>query len=138
MVELKTKPTDANVEAFIASVVDERKRNDSLIIMEMLRQVTGKPPKMWGNSIVGYGEYHYKYASGREGDWFVAGFSPRKQSITIYGIGGFDAHPALLARLGKYKLGVGCLYINKLQDVDQDVLRELMAAMVEGAKPNEA
>jgi hypothetical protein len=136
--ELKTKPNDADVEAFLASLSDERKRGDSLILVEMLRQVTGEAPKMWGDSIVGYGDYHYKYASGREGDWFVLGFSPRKQNLTLYGVGGFDAHQALLAKLGKYKQGKGCLYINKLQDVDQDVLRELLTATAASAKASAA
>jgi hypothetical protein len=134
MVELKTKPTGDDVEAFVASLPDAAKRDDALVLLDMLRQVTGETPKLWSSNIVGFGDYHYRYATGREGDWFVTGFSPRKQNLTLYSVGGFDAYPELLARLGKHKLGKGCLYINKLKDVDQDVLRELMAAVVTSAK----
>jgi hypothetical protein len=134
MVELKTKPTGDDVEAFVASLPDAAKRDDALVLLDMLRQVTGETPKLWSSNIVGFGDYHYRYATGREGDWFVTGFSPRKQNLTLYSVGGCDAYPELLARLGKHKLGKGCLYINKLKDVDQDVLRELMAAVVTSAK----
>ena len=134
MAELKTKPNDADVHAFLAGVPDEEKRNDSLALLEMFGTVTGEQPKMWGSSIVGFGDYRYAYASGREGDWFVTGFSPRKQNLTLYAIGGYEPHGALLARLGKHKLGMGCLYINRLRDVDQDVLRELIAVTVAGAQ----
>lgn len=134
MAELKTKPIDANVEAFLTSLPDEKKRSDSLALLQMLREVTGEEAKLWGTNIVGFGSYHYTYASGRDGDWFVAGFSPRKQNLTLYSMGGFAHHAQLLAKLGKHKLGKGCLYINKLADVDQAVLRDLMAAAVEYAR----
>jgi hypothetical protein len=130
MAELKTKPTDADVAAFLASIPDERKRRDSQALLQMLQEVTGEPPRLWGPTIVGFGEYHYRYASGNEGDWFLAGFSPRKQNITLYSAGAFVEHPELLAKMGKHKLGKGCLYINKLQDVDQEVLRTLLVTVV--------
>jgi hypothetical protein len=133
MAELKTRPTDAGVDAFLQSVPDERKRQDSYALLQLLQEVTGEPPRMWGDSIVGFGDYHYAYASGREGDWFVAGFSPRKQNLTLYVMGGFEPHAELLAKLGKYKTGKGCLYINKLQDVNPAVLRDLLAASVAAA-----
>ena len=98
------------------------------------RRLTGETPRLWGDSIVGFGSYHYAYASGREGDWFVTGFSPRKQNLTLYAAGGFEPHTALLAKLGKHKLGKGCLYINKLQDVDQEVLRALMTTVEDEAQ----
>jgi Domain of unknown function (DU1801) len=134
MAELKTKPTDTSADSFVAALPDEKKRKDSLALLEMLRQVTGEQPRMWGDSIVGFGSYHYAYAGGRKGDWFVTGFSPRKQNLTLYVMGGFEQHADLLARLGKHKLGKGCLYINKLQDVDQEVLRQLLAAAVAQAQ----
>jgi hypothetical protein len=134
MAELKTKPTELSADSFVAALPDEKKRNDSLALLEMLRQVTGEQPRMWGENIVGFGSYHYTYASGREGDWFVTGFSPRKQNLTLYVVGGFEQHADLLSGLGKHKLGKGCLYINKLQDVDQEVLRQLLAAVVAGAQ----
>ncbi len=133
MAELKTKPNDADVEAFLAAVPDDQKRSDSLVLLDLFRTVTGAPPKMWGAAIVGFGDYHYVYASGREGDWFVTGFSPRKQNLTLYSMGGYEPHGELLARLGKHKLGKGCLYINRLQDVDLAVLRELIMATVAAA-----
>lgn len=92
-----------------------------------MQEVTGAEPRLWGSSIVGFGDYHYKYESGREGDWFVTGFSPRKQNLTLYIMAGFDNYDQLLSRLGKYKTGKSCLYINKLDDVDLDVLKELVA-----------
>jgi hypothetical protein len=134
MAELKTKPTDASVEAFLQSLPDERKRQDSFAILALLQEVTGESPRLWGSNIIGFGDYHYTYASGRTGDWFVTGFSPRKQNLTLYIIGGFEPHAELLGRLGKHKTGKGCLYINRLQDVDQAVLRALMAAAVDQAR----
>lgn len=134
MAELKTKPNDGDVEAFLAAVPDARRRSDSLVLLDLFRTVTGAPPKMWGTAIVGFGDYHYAYASGREGDWFVTGFSPRKQNLTLYCMGGYEPHGAVLARLGKHKLGKGCLYINRLQDVDLDVLRELITTTVAAAQ----
>ena len=134
MAELKTKLTKASVTAFLNRIEDEEKRKDSFSILKLMQQVTKKEPKMWGTSIVGFGDIHYKYASGREGDWFVMGFSPRKQNLTLYVMGSFKPHTDLLKKLGKYKTGVGCLYINKLHDVDAKVLKELMQQAYRAAK----
>ncbi|MFN8470299.1 MAG: DUF1801 domain-containing protein [Caldilineaceae bacterium] len=134
MAELKTKPNDGDVEAFLATVPDAQRRSDSLVLLDLFRAVTGEPAKMWGTAIVGFGDSHYAYASGREGDWFVTGFSPRKQNLTLYCMGGYAPHGEVLARLGKHKLGKGCLYINRLQDVDLDVLRELITTTVAAAQ----
>jgi len=138
MAELKTKKTDNSVEAFINSVPDERKRKDSYTILEMMKKATGAEPKMWGEAIVGFGDLHYKYASGREGDWFLAGFSPRKQNLTLYLMGGLNAQTALLKKLGKHKTSVGCLYIKKLDDVDVNVLKKLIAESVKVMKKSNA
>ena len=131
MAENKTQPTDADVEAFLNAVPGERKRADSFAVLEMMKEVTGEEPVMWGPSIVGFGSVHYKYDSGREGDMGLTGFSPRKANLTLYITDGFDKYGDLLARLGKHKTSVSCLYINKLADVDQDVLRELVRRSVE-------
>ncbi|HRV93869.1 MAG TPA: DUF1801 domain-containing protein [Anaerolineae bacterium] len=131
MAELKTKPTNHSVEAFLNSVADDQKRQDSFTILNLMAEVTGDEPQMWGDSIVGFGRYHYKYASGREGDWFLTGFSPRKQNLTLYIMAGFDEYDNLMAQLGKYKTGKSCLYIKKLKDIDQAVLRELVKQSVE-------
>lgn len=130
MAELKTKPSDNSVEAFLNGIEDEKKRQASFTILDLMRQVTGAEPKMWGDSIVGFGDLHYKYASGREGDWFPVGFSPRKANLTLYLSGGLDVQADLLSKLGKYKTGKGCVYINKLEDVNLDVLREMVARSV--------
>jgi len=133
-VELKTKVNAASVEVFLNSVTDEQKREDCFEILRLMKQVTKEAPKMWGSSIVGFGSYHYKGASGREGDWLLTGFSPRKQNLTLYIMGGFDFHRDLLKKLGKYKTSVGCLYIKKLDDVDKKVLKELVAESVKTTK----
>jgi hypothetical protein len=130
MAELKTKANDASVESFLNGIQDETKRNDAFQILEMMKKVTKSQPKMWGTSIIGFGDYHYKYASGREGDYFLTGFSPRRQNLTLYISGGFDEHGDLLDKLGKYTLGKGCLYIKKLEDVDTKVLRHLVERSV--------
>ncbi len=130
MSEAKTQKTDASVEDFLKGVTDEKKREDSFAILELMREVTGEEPAMWGGSIVGFGSYRYKYASGWEGEWPLAGFSPRKQSLTLYIMSGFDKHDSLLAKLGKYKTGKSCLYISKLQDIDLETLRELIRQSV--------
>jgi hypothetical protein len=130
MSELKTKVNDGDVLAFLNSVPDEKKRQDSLAVLELFQEVTGLPPKMWGSSIVGFGSYRYKYASGREGDWPLTGFSPRKQSLTLYITPGFARYEELMAQLGKYKTGQSCLYINKLEDINLDVLRQLVQQSV--------
>ena len=127
MAELKTKPTQQSVDAFLQSIPDDRKRQDCYTLLEMMRQVSGKDPLMWGDSIVGFGDHHYRYATGREGDYFQVGFSPRKQNLTVYITTGFDRYKDLLARLGKHSTSISCLYIKKLADVDMTVLRELLA-----------
>lgn len=126
MAENKTQPTTQSVTAFINSIEDKGKRADVRKIATMMRKATGKRARMWGPSIVGYGEYHYKYASGREGDFMITGFSPRKQSISIYVIPGFASFGGLMKKLGKYKTGKSCLYINRLSDVDEKVLQNLI------------
>lgn len=131
MAELKTKRNKGDVQAFLNSVPDEKKRQDSFAILELMKQVTGKEPEMWGDSIVGFGSYHYKYKSGREGDWFLTGFSPRKQNITLYIMAGFDEYDKLLNKLGKHTTGKSCLYVKKIEDVDVDVLKELVRQSVE-------
>lgn len=127
MAELKTKVNDASVEAFLNTITDESKRQDAFTILAMMGEISGAEPKMWGSSIVGFGSYHYKYASGREGDWMQMGFSPRKQNLTIYIPGSMESHQATLAQLGKHSSGKGCLYIKRLKDVDLTVLRQLIA-----------
>lgn len=131
MAELKTRPTEESVAAFLDGVANEKRRQDALAVLALMQEVTGEEPLMWGDSIIGFGSYHYKYASGREGDWFLTGFSPRKQNLTLYIMAGFEQYDELLARLGKFSAGKSCLYIKKLEDVDQDMLRELVRLSVE-------
>jgi hypothetical protein len=131
MVVLKTKQTDTSIDAFVQNLGDEKKIADSRKIIEMMSRVTGHPPKLWGGSIIGFDTYHYKYDSGHEGDTVLIGFSPRKQNFSLYLMSGFimtenKEYEELLAKLGKHKLGKGCLYINKLADVDLTVLEKLM------------
>jgi hypothetical protein len=130
MSDLKTRPTDGSVQAFLESIEDEERRRDCLALLQLMREVTGHEPKLWGGSIVGFGSYHYKYASGREGDTFLAGFSPRKQNLTLYLTGYLEHYESLLGRLGKHKTGKGCLYIKKLDDVDLPTLREMIKQSV--------
>ena len=125
MTEPKTKLTGLDVNKFLNAIPDEKRRQDCYAVLEILCQATGAEPKMWGDSIVGFGEYHYVYASGREGDWPVVGFSPRKQNLTLYFSHGFEHYPDLMARMGKYKTGKGCLYIKRMEDIDPGALREL-------------
>lgn len=131
MAEPKTKPTDRKVEDFLNSVEDEKKRQDSFTILKLMEEVTGEEPQMWGDSIIGFGRYKYKYASGREGEWFLTGFSPRVQNLTLYIMSGFDQYDVLLDQLGKYKTGKSCLYINKIEDVDLQTLKDLVEQSVE-------
>ena len=131
MTELKTQKNDASVEDFLNSVEDEVKREDSFAILNLMKEVTGDEPVMWGSSIVGFGSYHFIYASGREGDWFKTGFSPRKQSLTLYIMDGFSQHDEILTRLGKYTTGKSCLYVKKLEDIDMPTLKELVERSVE-------
>ena len=134
MPEAKTLPTKASVTQFLASVPDADRRADSKALLHLLQEVTGLKPVMWGPSMVGFGSYHYKYGSGREGIWPLTGFSPRKNELTIYLTPGCAPYRALLARLGKHRAGVGCLYLKRLADVDQSVLRELVGKAFEDAK----
>ncbi len=126
MADLKTQPTKASVEDFLNGVEPERKRKDAFEVLEMMKAISGKPPVMWGPSIVGFDTYHYKYDSGREGDFLKIGFSPRKASLTIYISSGFQGKEELLNKLGKHKTSVSCLYINKLDDIDRNILRKLI------------
>ncbi|HSB65433.1 MAG TPA: DUF1801 domain-containing protein [Anaerolineales bacterium] len=130
MAELKTKLTGASVEEFLNAIVDETKRGDSFAVMELMRQVSGEEPRMWGSSIVGFGDRHYQYASGREGDWFVVGFSPRKDALTLYLSCADVQNGDLKQKLGKYKAGKGCLYIKRLADVDLGTLEEIISRSV--------
>ena len=131
MSDAKTKPTDASVVDFINAVENKRRREDGLVLLDLFKKTTGDEPVMWGESIIGFGSYHYKYKSGREGDWMLTGFSPRKAHQVIYMMGcyvdeGFDNQDQLFSKLGKHKMGASCLYINKLSDIDISVLEELV------------
>ena len=130
MAEPKTKRTHRSVRQFLKTVEHPGRRKDCEAVIEMMREVTGEEPAMWGDSIVGFGQYHYKYASGREGDWPLTGVSPRKRNLTLYIMAGFDRYDALMSKLGKHTTGSSCLYINKLEDVDPAVLRKLVAESV--------
>ncbi len=129
--ELKTKENDASVEAFIANQSDEVAA-DCRAIMKLMKKITGEEPRMWGASIVGFGRYHYKGASGREGEWMLTGFSPRKANLSLYILTGLDKSTAQLKKLGKHSAGKGCLYFNRLSDVDAKVLEELIVKGVKG------
>jgi hypothetical protein len=126
MAELKTKVNTASVEGFLNKIEDDQKREDCFEVVKIMKQVTKEEPKMWGPSIIGFGSYHYKYESGREGDMMQIGFSPRKQNITLYVGLGADTENPLLKKLGKYTTGKGCLYIKRLADVDRTVLQHLI------------
>lgn len=130
MSDLKTKPTDESVTEFLNSVEDPKKRKDAFTLLDLMKTATQEEPTLWGTSIIGYGEYHYKYESGREGDWFLTGFSPRKNNFSIYIMPGFNKYDKLMQNLGKHKTGKSCLYINKLDDIDIDILRELIRESV--------
>ena len=130
MAENKTQKTKASVAEFLDAIADEQQRKDAKAVDKLMREVTGEKPAMWGPGIVGYGSYHYVYDSGREGDWMRVGFSPRKAALTLYIMPGFARYETLMSKLGKFTTGKSCLYIKKLGDVDQTVLRELIAASV--------
>ena len=130
MAQSKTQATPQKVSEFIAGIEDKVKRDDCRELMKLMSGVTGRRAKMWGAAIVGYGKYHYKYESGREGDFFLTGFSPRKQALSIYIISGFDINPKLMEKLGKYKTGKSCLYVKKLDDIDRSVLAQLVEESV--------
>ena len=130
MAEPKTQKTRESVAKFIASIEDDKRRKDSRAVLKMMKEITGDKPEMWGPAIIGFGSYHYTYASGREGDWFLTGFSPRKQALTLYIMSGFSKYDALLKKLGKFKTGKACLYIKKLEDVHLPTLEELIRRSV--------
>lgn len=134
MAENKTKETKASVNKFINSVKDERTKADCKQIISVMKDITKEDPKMWGSSIVGFGSYHYKYESGREGDMCLTGFSPRKQNLTIYIISGFSRYPEMMSKLGKYKTGKSCLYIKTLDDIDMKILKKMIAESVKYMK----
>jgi len=131
MAELKTQPTDQRVEDFLNTIDDEQKRSDAFAMLEFMKEITGEEPVMWGPGIIGFGSYHYKYASGREADWMLTGFSPRKNNLTLYIMQGFDNYEHHLTQLGKHKTGKSCLYVKRLEDLDLDVLRKLIAESFE-------
>ena len=130
MAEPKTRPTDADVGAFLETVADERRRDDARTVCRLMQEVTGEEPVLWGTSIVGFGSVRLRYASGRELDWPVTGFSPRKTATTVYLMDGFEERSDLLARLGPHSTGRSCLHLKRLSDVDLAVLRELVAESV--------
>jgi len=134
MAELKTKATSASVDKFLAGVKDTQRRADCLTVAKLMQQVTKAPPKMWGSSIVGFGDYTYHYHSGRELQWFLVGFSPRKEALTLYLMPGTLEFSGAIKNLGKYKTGKGCVYIKRLEDVDQRALKTLVQESVKRAK----
>lgn len=134
MAEAKTKPTNASVEKFLNQIPDEVRREDCFKIAKMMEEITGCKPKMWGPSIVGFDTYHYKYASGHEGDWPIAAFSPRKQDLTIYVMPGFRKYRELMQQLGKHRTGKSCLYIKRLSDVHVPTLKKIIRQSVKEMK----
>ncbi|WP_144392424.1 DUF1801 domain-containing protein [Pleionea sediminis] len=133
----KTQPRpEQSVQAYLDAVEPKQRRDDALLVLNMMKKVTGDEPKMWGDSIVGFGSYHYKYASGREGDWMRIGFSPRKTSLSIYIMSGFDHVDSLMDKLGKFTTGKSCLYVKKLTDIDSDILIKIMKASLNYMKKN--
>jgi hypothetical protein len=138
MAQLKTQPNDQSVTGFLNSIENETRRQDSFTILELMQQVTGDEPVMWGDSIIGFGTYRYKYASGRQGEWFLVGFSPRVQNLTLYIMSGFDEYDDLLAKLGKHSTGKSCLYVRRLENIDLAVLGELIEKSVAHMKATHA
>lgn len=134
MAELKTKQTEQSVDKFLKTVEDETRRKDCLAVAKLMEGVTGLKPKMWGPSIVGFGSYHYKYASGQEGDWPITAFSPRKQNLTLYIMPGFDRYDELMKKLGKHSTGKSCLYIKRLDDIHLPTLKKLVSESVKYMK----
>lgn len=127
MAKLKTSPNDQSVKDFIDKITDEKKRQDCWTILKIMEEASGEEARMWGDSIVGFGSYHYKYASGRQGDWFLTGFSPRRRDLTLYIMTGFDGYADLLEDLGNYRTGVSCLYIKRLDEINLTLLKQLVA-----------
>ena len=132
MAERKTKVIKVSVDKFLQGITDEQKREDCYQVLKIMQKATRAEPKMWGPSVIGFGDYHYKYDSGRENDWFITGFSPHQHNLTLYMMGGLDRET--LKRLGKYKTGKGCLYIHKMEDIDPKVLQELLTKSVKSLK----
>lgn len=130
MSQNKTQPTGQSAEAFLNTVDNDQRRQDAFEVLQMMQTITGKAPVMWGDSIVGFDQYHYTYASGREGDFLIVGFSPRKTALTLYLSSGFARYDELMSKLGKYKTGKSCLYVKKLEDVDRTVLEQLIRQSV--------
>ncbi len=131
MAEPKTSPNKKSVEKFLKGIKDDKRRQDCHTVRDLMSDVTKAEPKMWGDSIVGFGSYRYKYESGREGEWFLTGFSPRKQNLTLYIMSGFKRYELLLKKLGKHKTGKSCLHINRIEDIDLPTLRELIQRSVD-------
>jgi hypothetical protein len=134
MADLKTKRNDQSVGEFINGIADVKRRQDCQVLTDLMGAITGAEPAMWGSTIVGFGNHHYRYESGREGDWFLTGFSPRKQYLALYLMSGFAGQDKLMRQLGKYKTGKSCLYVNKLEDVDFHKLKELITRSVRRLK----
>lgn len=134
MAELKTKPNDASVEEFLNAVENDQKRKDSFRLLKIMEEVTGEKGKMWGPSIVGFGSYHYVYPTGNSGDWMLTGFSPRKQALTVYMMAGNARYESDLQKLGKHKIGKSCLYVKKLEDIDENILKSMIADSIETVK----
>ena len=126
MANMKTVPTDSSVEKFLKGLKNERQRGDAFALLKMMKSVTRKKPKIWGDSMVGFGSYHYKYETGREGDMLMTGFSPRSKNLVVYVMPGFERYSSLMKKLGKHKTGRSCLYFNKLEDLGTRVLKELV------------
>ncbi len=131
MAENKTTRNKGSVAKFLNSVKDEQKIKDAFALLDLIKKTTGLEPEMWGTSLIGFGNYHYKYESGREGDFFLTGFSPRKQNLTVYIMPGFERYTDLMKKLGKYKTGKSCLYLKKLEDINLEVLKELIRESVD-------
>ena len=134
MAQMKTVPNKSSVTAFLKAIPDDQRRAECRTLVRLMKRVTRAQPTMWGPSVVGFGRYHYRYASGREGDWFLSGFSPRKQALTIYVMAGFAPFSTLMRKLGRHKTGSGCLYLRTLEDVDLAVLEELIEGSVRHLK----
>ena len=131
MAELKTRQNELSVEKYISGITDKQRQADCRIIIDLMKKITGDEPKMWGETIVGFGNVHLKYGSGREVDWFKTGFSNRKDSITLYSMYGFISQPELMKKLGKVKTGKGCLYIRRISDIDIGILEEMLVNYVQ-------
>ena len=133
MADMKTVPTEKDVTDFINKVEDSHKKEDCFELLKLMEKVSGFKPKMWGPSIIGFGTYHYKYESGREGDFFLTGFAPRKQNLAIYNTG-FSRYEKLAGKLGKFKIGKGCLYVKRLSDIDTTILSEMISKSIDYLK----